>query len=67
MADIHSPRAPLTVHLPAELIEELQILAREKQLPVDGVVMEACLAYTEPHGWERDYKEWCHTHLDEPL
>ena len=67
MVDVHSPRAPLTVHLPAELIEELQTLAREKLSSVDDVVMEACLEYTEPYGWERNYKEWRRTHPNEPL
>jgi hypothetical protein len=65
MVDISSPRVPLTVHLPAELIEELQILAQEQHLPVDDVIMEACLGYTEPYGWERDYKGWLGTHPKE--
>jgi hypothetical protein len=62
VVDIHSPRKPLTVQLPAELIDELQTLAREKQLSVDDVVMEACLEYTEPYGWEREYAEWRRSH-----
>ena len=66
MVDVHSPRAALTAHLPAELIEELKVLAGEKGLSVDDVVMEACLAYTEPYTWERRYKEWRRTHPDEP-
>jgi hypothetical protein len=56
MPDLHSPRVPLTVQLPAELVQELQLLAREKQVSVDEVVMEACLSYTEPYGWDRCYK-----------
>jgi hypothetical protein len=66
MVDVHSPHTPLTVHLPAELIEELRVLAREKKLSIDEVVMEACLAYTEPYGWERTYKEWRRSHPGEP-
>ncbi len=62
MVNVHSPRAPVTVHLPAELIEELRLLATEKNLPIDDVVMEACLAYTEPHTWERSYKQWRRAH-----
>ena len=58
MVDIRSPKTPLTVQLPAELIEELRVLAREKNLSIDEVVMEACLAYAEPYTWERTYKEW---------
>ncbi len=58
MANVDSPRAPLTVQLPGELIEELQQLAREKHKSVDELVMEACLAYTEPYLWESAYKEW---------
>jgi hypothetical protein len=62
MVDVRSPRVPLTIHLPADLVEELETLAREKNLPVDEVVMEACLGYTEPPGWERCYKEWVRAH-----
>jgi hypothetical protein len=64
--DVNAPRCPLTVHLPAELIEELQLLAREKQVSVDDVVMEACLDYTEPYFWERSHKEWRRDHPNEP-
>jgi hypothetical protein len=66
MIDIHAPRSALTAHLPAALIDELKILAQEKGVPVDDVVMEACLAYTEPYTWERCYKEWRRDHPDEP-
>jgi hypothetical protein len=59
--DLNAPRFPLTVQLPAELIEELRTLAREKQVLVDEVVIEACLGYTEPYFWERSYKEWRQT------
>lgn len=58
MANVDSPRAPLTVQLPGDLIEELQLLAREKHKSVDELVMEACLAYTEPPLWESAYKKW---------
>jgi hypothetical protein len=58
MADLQSPRAPLTVQLPADLIEELRAVAGWKRVSVDEIVMEACLAYTEPRLWEQDYKEW---------
>jgi hypothetical protein len=67
MVDIRSPRASLSVHLPIELIEELRELAQEKDLSIDDVVMEACLAYTEPYTWERCYKEWRRDHPDEPM
>jgi hypothetical protein len=67
MVDIHSPRGSLAVHLPVELIEELRVLAHEKDLSIDDVVMEACLAYTEPYTWERCYKERRRDHPDEPL
>jgi len=40
----------------------LKILAEEKRVSVDEVVMEACLGYTEPYTWERCYKEWLRTH-----
>ncbi len=66
MVNVHSPRAPLTVQLPAELIEELRLRAREKKITIDDVVMEACLAYTEPYTWERCYKEWRLAHPDVP-
>jgi hypothetical protein len=62
MVHVNSPRSPLTVNLPVDLIEQLQLLAREKQVPVDEIVMEACLAYTEPYIWERCYAEWRRQH-----
>ena len=62
MADLHSPGTLLTVHLPADLVADLQALAREKQQSVDEVVREACLAYTEPYTWERCYYEGVRTH-----
>lgn len=65
MVDLHSPRVSLTVSLPDGLVQELERLAREKQISVDDVVMEACLAYTEPYGWERHYKEHLRTHPTE--
>jgi hypothetical protein len=67
MVNTNSPRKPLTISLPVELIDELQLLAGEKNLSVDDVVMEACLAYTEPYSWERSYKEWRRKHPDEPV
>jgi NRPS condensation-like uncharacterized protein len=60
MVDLRSSRSPLTVQLPDELIEELQVLAREKGVTLDDVVMEACLAFSEPHVWEREFKNWQH-------
>jgi hypothetical protein len=66
MVDIHSPNRPLTVYLPTELIAELQLLAEEKHLSVDEVVREACLEYTEPYIWERDYKAWLREHPNQP-
>ena len=48
-----------------QLVEELEVLAKEKQLSVDEVIREACLAYTEPYFWERCYKEWRRTHPEQ--
>jgi hypothetical protein len=62
MVEIHSPGTPLTIRLPADLVADLKILAEEKRVSVDEVVMEACLGYTEPYTWERCYKEWLRTH-----
>jgi hypothetical protein len=67
MADMHSLAQSLTIHLPADLIADLQRLAQEKNLSVDEIVREACLAYTEPYIWERCYKEWRRAHPDEPI
>ncbi len=67
MANLDSPSTPLTVHLPADLIAELRLLAEEKGLSVDEVVREACLAYSEPRLWERDYKQWLREHPDQKL
>ena len=67
MIDVNAPRFPLTVHLPAELIEEIRILAAEKQVSMDEVVLEACSDYTEPYFWERSYKEWRKENPNEPL
>jgi hypothetical protein len=64
MVHVNSPRSPLTVNLPVELIGQLQVLAREKKVAVDEMVMEACLAYLEPHIWERCYVEWQRQHPD---
>lgn len=65
--DVNAPRSPITVQLPAKLIEEMRTLAREKQVSIDDVVMEACLGYTEPYFWERSYKEWRKENPNEPL
>ena len=65
MVDLRSPRSPLTVQLPDELIKELQILAREKGVTLDDLVTEACLAFSEPHVWEREFKSWQRTHPEE--
>ena len=56
MIDVHSPAEALTIHLPADLVAELRRLAQEKDLSVDELVREACLAYTEPYIWDRCYK-----------
>jgi hypothetical protein len=66
MADLHSPAEALTVHLPSELIAELKSLARDKQISVDELVREACLAYSEPRLWEKSYQEWLRQHPDRP-
>ncbi len=65
--DVNGPRSSITVQLPSELIEEIHALAREKHVPVDDVVMEACLEYTEPYFWERDFKEWRKENPNAPL
>jgi len=65
MANLHSPSTPLTVHLPADLVAELRLVAEDKGVSVDEVVREACLAYTEPRLWARDYKEWLREHPDQ--
>ncbi len=65
MADLRSPSRPLIVQLPADLIAELEELARKKNLSVDDLVREACLAFTEPHLWEQSYKDWLRAHPDE--
>jgi hypothetical protein len=57
MAAVTWPRASLTVQLPADLIEDLRNVAAYKGVPLDEVVMEACLAYTEPYLWEQDYRD----------
>ena len=58
MVDLHSPSTPLTVHLPAELVAELQLLAGEQAVSVDEIVREACLEYTERYFWERCFEDW---------
>jgi hypothetical protein len=65
MVDLHSVPTPLTVHLPADLVAELRLLAAEKHLSIDDLVREACLAFTEPYGWERCYKEWLRAHPEQ--
>jgi predicted transcriptional regulator len=65
MVDIRSPRQPVTVRLPADLLKELQELAQEKQRSLDDLVTEACLAYVEPYSWERQYKQWLTAHPGE--
>ena len=67
MIDVNAPRFPLTVRLPAELIEEIRTLAAEKQVSPDEVVMEACLGYIEPYFWERNYKRWRRENPNAPL
>ncbi len=57
MADLTSPRTPLTVELPAEAIRELREVAAWQQVSVDEVVLEACLAHVEPLLWKKDYRE----------
>lgn len=57
MADLTSPRQPLTVELPAEVIEELREVASWQRISVDEAVLEACLAYTEPLLWQKSYRE----------
>jgi hypothetical protein len=66
MANVHSSRTELTIQLPAEVIEELRLVAGEKKVTIDEVVLEACLAYAEPYLWEHSYKEWRRAHPNEP-
>src|SRR5262249_14742742 len=65
MVDLNSIPQSLTIHLPAELVAELQKLAQEKVVSVDEVVRDACLMYTEPYIWERCYKQWLRAHPGE--
>src|SRR5437588_8597975 len=58
MIDLQSARTPLTVHLPADLVAELQRLAAERRTTVDELMQEACLSAIEPEQWERCYREW---------
>lgn len=57
MVDILSTPTPLTITLPADLVEELKVLAKEQGQSVDEVVREACLAYMEPIFWEQVSRE----------
>jgi len=57
MADLASPRMPLTVELPAEVIAELREVAAWRQVSLDEVVLEACAVYTEPLLWKKLYQE----------
>jgi hypothetical protein len=62
MAKVDSPRRLLTVNLPSDLIEELKVVALHRQVSLDEVVMEACLAYSEPYLWEKAYVQWRNEH-----
>ena len=57
MVDIFSTPTSLTITLPADLVDELHVLAKEQGQSVDEVVREACLEYTEPFFWARVMKE----------
>jgi hypothetical protein len=67
MANVNSPLQALTVNLPADVIEELKAVANYRQVPLDEVVMEACLAYTEPYLWEKVYVQWRREHPQAPI
>ncbi len=67
MANVDSPRQSLTVNLPIDLIEELKMVASNRRLSLDEVVMEACLAFTEPYLWEKAYARWRQEHPDAPI
>jgi predicted transcriptional regulator len=58
MIDLHSASTPLTVQLPADLVVELQRLARDRQTTVDALVQDACLSVVESHVWEDCYRAW---------
>jgi hypothetical protein len=62
MIDLHSARTPLTVHLPADLVEELRRFSAERQTTVDELVQEACLSVIEPELWDRCYRDWQRAH-----
>jgi hypothetical protein len=67
MANVNTQRMALKVNLPSDLIEELKVVANYRQVSLDVVVMEACLAYTEPYLWEKAYAQWRREHPDEPI
>lgn len=58
MIDLHSVSTPLAVHLPADLIAELQRVACDRQTTVDAIIQEACLNVVESHIWENCYRAW---------
>jgi hypothetical protein len=62
MFSLDSPRVPFTVHLPCELVVELQALARDTGQSVDDIVMEACAASADTRIWEHEYQKWSRAH-----
>lgn len=57
--DVNGPRSLLTVRLPGELIEEIRRLAREQELSVEDVVVQACLIHTKSYFGDCSSKEGC--------
>jgi hypothetical protein len=45
----------------------LKTVARYRQISLDEVVMEACLASTEPYLWETAYVAWRREHPQTPI
>ena len=67
MIDLHSPAESLTIQLPTDLVSVVRQHAEEKQITVDVVVREACLAYLEPYIWERCYQDLVRCQLRKSL
>jgi hypothetical protein len=66
MASLNSSRIPFTIHLPSELVVELEAMSRATGKSVDDIVMEACAACVESFGWEQEYREWCRANPPTP-
>ena len=58
MFSLDSPRVPFTVHLPCELVAELEALAADIGQSVDDIVTEACANGADSLVWEHEYQKW---------